>query len=341
MTEDVQAKISEYYSKLYPDREGQRISEVEDITSGWEAQLLTYVVDYQEAGQTVREERVIRLFLGNYATSKAEGEYRVIARLFEAGFPAPELFHLETDASYLGGPFIVMEYVRGRTLSEALHSVPEEEARSLMAEFTRIWVDLHRLDGASLFPGEFLQGDTRDYMDESFARAKARIDETNIGWLQPVIGWLKEHAAGVTPVQLSILHQDYHTENVLQREDGSLVVLDWTAARAGDYRADLAWTMLLMSTYDDPALRDIILESYEEASGVEVKDIEYFEVLAVGRRLIDVSSSFAVGAEQAGLRAGALELMKESSDHLNKVYKLLVEKTGLKLPEFERILDSL
>lgn len=341
MTEDVQAKISEYYSKLYPDREGQRISEVEDITSGWEAQLLTYVVDYQEAGQTVREERVIRLFLGNYATSKAEGEYRVIARLFEAGFPAPELFHLETDASYLGGPFIVMEYVRGRTLSEALHSVPEEEARSLMAEFTRIWVDLHRLDGASLFPGEFLQGDTRDYMDESFARAKARIDETNIGWLQPVIGWLKEHAAGVTSVQLSILHQDYHTENVLQREDGSLVVLDWTAARAGDYRADLAWTMLLMSTYDDPALRDIILESYEEASGVEVKDIEYFEVLAVGRRLIDVSSSFAVGAEQAGLRAGALELMKESSDHLNKVYKLLVEKTGLKLPEFERILDSL
>jgi aminoglycoside phosphotransferase (APT) family kinase protein len=341
LTEDVQAKISEYYSKLYPDREGQRISEVEDITSGWEAQLLTYVVDYQEAGQTVREERVIRLFLGNYATSKAEGEYRVIARLFEAGFPAPELFHLETDASYLGGPFIVMEYVRGRTLSEALHSVPEEEARSLMAEFTRIWVDLHRLDGASLFPGEFLQGDTRDYMDESFARAKARIDETNIGWLQPVIGWLEEHAAGVTPVQLSILHQDYHTENVLQREDGSLVVLDWTAARAGDYRADLAWTMLLMSTYDDPALRDIILESYEEASGVEVKDIEYFEVLAVGRRLIDVSSSFAVGAEQAGLRAGALELMKESSDHLNKVYKLLVEKTGLKLPEFERILDSL
>jgi len=341
LTEDVQAKISEYYSKLYPDREGQRISEVEDITSGWEAQLLTYVVDYQEAGQAVREERVIRLFLGNYATSKAEGEYRVIARLFEAGFPAPELFHLETDASYLGGPFIVMEYVRGRTLSEALHSVPEEEARSLMAEFTRIWVDLHRLDGASLFPGEFLQGDTRDYMDESFARAKARIDETNIGWLQPVIGWLEEHAAGVTPVKLSILHQDYHTENVLQREDGSLVVLDWTAARAGDYRADLAWTMLLMSTYDDPALRDIILESYEEASGVEVKDIEYFEVLAVGRRLIDVSSSFAVGAEQAGLRAGALELMKESSDHLNKVYKLLVEKTGLKLPEFERILDSL
>lgn len=334
-------KIEEHHRRLHPDRGGLMVSELRDITRGWEAELYTYVVEYEEAGRRAREERVIRLFLGNYAARKAEDEYKVITRLFGAGFPAPELFHLETDASYLGGSFIVMEYVRGRTLSEALHSVPEEEAQSLMAEFTRIWVDLHRLDGTSLFPGEFLQGDTRDYLEESFARAKERIEETNIGWLRPVIGWLEEHAAGVTPVKLSILHRDYHTENVLQREDGSLVVLDWTAAMAGDYRSDLAWTMLLMSTYDDPALRDIILESYEEASGAKVKDIEYFEVLAVGRRLIDVSSSFAMGAEQAGLRAGALELMKEASDHLNKVYRLMVEKTGLKLPEFEALLSRL
>ncbi|UCD44663.1 MAG: phosphotransferase family protein [Candidatus Bathyarchaeota archaeon] len=334
-------RIEEYYGRLHPERGGLTVSELRDITRGWEAELYTYVVEYEEAGRRAREERVIRLFLGDHATQKATDEYKVISRLFEAGFPAPELFHLETDASLLGGPFTVMEYVRGRTLSEALHSVPEEEARSLMAGFTRIWVQLHRLDGASLFPGEFLQGDTRDYLEEIFARAKARIEETNISWLRPVIGWLEEHAADVTPVELSILHQDYHTENVLQREDGSLVVLDWTAAMAGDYRADLAWTMLLMSTYDDPALRDIILESYEEASGAEVRGIEYFEVLAMGRRLMDVSSSFAMGAEQVGLRAGALELMKESSDHLHKVYRLLVEKTGLKLPEFEALLSRL
>ncbi len=49
MTEDVQLKISEYYDRLYPNREGQRISDVEDITSGWEARLLTYVVEYEEA----------------------------------------------------------------------------------------------------------------------------------------------------------------------------------------------------------------------------------------------------------------------------------------------------
>jgi len=104
---------------------------------------------------------------------------------------------------------------------------------------------------------------------------------------------------------------------------------------AGDYRADLAWTMLLMSTYDDPAFREIILKSYEEASGREIRDIEFFDVLAIGRRILDVSSSFVVGAEQAGMRAGALKMMRKFSDHLHKVYELLKERTGLRLPEFE------
>jgi len=333
--------LTEYYNRLYPDRVNQAISEVEDMTSGWEAELYSYVVEYEAEGRTLREERVARIYQGNVAAQKAAGEFKVISGLAGAGYPVPEVFHLETDGTILGGPFIIMERVKGRNLSEAYHTVSEEEAGALMAEFARIWVDLHNLDGARLFPEDFPRGDMQDYLDELFVSAKRRIDETGIGWLQPVIDWLEEHRATVTPEKLCIIHQDYHTENVMVRESGSLVVLDWTATKAGDYRADLAWTVLLMSTYDDPALREIILESYEEASGREVRDMEFFDVLAVGRRLIDVSSSFAVGAENVGLRPGALDQMRESKDHLHKVYELLIERTGLRLPEFEELLESL
>ncbi|MCW3978749.1 MAG: phosphotransferase family protein [Candidatus Bathyarchaeota archaeon] len=338
---NIAKSLAEYYNLHYPDRVNQTVSEVEDITSGWEAELYSFVVEHEEGGRTLREERVARVYQGNVATQKAVEEFKVISGLAGAGFPVPEVFHLETDATLLGGPFIIMERVRGRSLSEAYHASDEEEARSLMAEFTRIWVDLHNLDGASLFPEDFPRGDTQDYLDELLVIANRRIEETGIGWLRPVIDWLEERRSGVTPERLSILHQDYHTENVLLRDDGRLVVLDWTAAMAGDYRADLAWTVLLMSTYDDPAFRDMILESYEEASGREIRDIEFFDVLAIGRRILDVSSSFAAGAEQVGLRAGALEMMRESSDHLHKVYELLKERTGLRLPEFEELLDSL
>ena len=338
---NIKEGLAEYYNRCYPERVNQAISEVEDITSGWEAELYSFVVEHEEEGRTLREERVARIYHGNVATQKAVEEFKVISGLSGAGFPIPEVFHLETDASLLCGPFIIMERVRGKSLSEAYHTSDEEEARNLMAEFTRIWVDLHNLDGASLFPEDFPRGDTQDYLDEMLSYAKKRIDERGIGWLQLVLDWLEERRSDVTPERLSILHQDYHTENVMLRDDGSLVVLDWTAAMAGDYRADLAWTVLLMSTYDDPAFREIILKSYEEASDREIRDIEFFDVLAIGRRILDVSSSFAAGAEQAGMRAGALEMMRKSSDHLHKVYELLKERTGLRLPEFEDLLRTL
>ena len=222
---DIKEGLAEYYNRRYPDRVNQAVSEVEDITSGWEAELYSFVVEYEEGGRTFREERVARVYYGNVATQKAVEEFKVISGLAGVGYPVPDVFHLETDATLLGGPFIIMERVRGKSLSEAYHTVSEEEARTLMAEFTRIWVDLHNLDGASLFPEDFPRGDTQDYLDEMLMYAEKRIDETGIGWLRPVIDWLKERRSDVTPERLSLLHQDYHTENVMLRDDGSLVVL--------------------------------------------------------------------------------------------------------------------
>ena len=340
MTKDVQAKISEYYSKLYPDREGQRVSEVEDITSGWEAQLLIYVVEHIEAGQTVREERVIRLFQGHQASQKATGEFGLLSRLYATGFPVPEVFHVESDASALGGPFIVMEMVRGRNLSDVLTKVSKEEAERLMMEFTRIWVDLHGLEGPLIIPG-IPEGDTNRYLDDLLAMANGIIRDLDVGWFKPVIDWLEAHRDDITSEKLSVIHMDYHTQNVMVRDDGRLVVLDWTQATPGDYRADLAWTMLLMSTYGPSEMRDIILERYERVSGKETRDIEFFDVIATARRLLSVATSLSMGAEQLGMRSGAEEMMKGDSGHLHKVYERFKQRTSIKLPEFERILDSL
>jgi len=331
LTEDVQAKISEYYSNLYPDREGQRISEVEDITSGWEARLLTYVVEYVEAGRTVREERVIRLFQGHEAPQKAEGEHGLLSRLHAVGFPVPEVFHVETDASALGGSFIIMEYIRGRNLSEVLIEVSEEEAERLMTEFTRIWVDLHLLEGSLIIPG-FPEGDTDRYLDDTLATADRFIRDLGVSWLQPVIDWIEAHRNEVAPEGLSVIHMDYHTQNVMVRDDGRLVVLDWTQAAPGDYRADLAWTLLLMSTYGPQDVRDAILERYERVSRKETRDIEFFDVIACARRLLSVAASLSVGAEQLGMRSGAEEMMRESAGHFRKVYGLFRERTGIELP---------
>ncbi len=331
--------LTRYYEGLHPERVDQVITGIRDLTNGWEADIYAFTLEFTEGDSRKEEERVARLYHGGGVHNKAMNEFQVMKTLNGAGYPVPEVYHLETEGSALGGPFIIMEWIKGMNLSPALRT-PKYDADALFSEFIRIWVQLHGLDGRSLIP-DFPEGDTDVYLDMMLERGTARIEETGVSWLQPVVEWLRENKAEVTPEGLSILHQDYHTENVMVREDGSLVVLDWTGTMPGDFRSDLAWSMLLMSTYDDPNFRERILHAYEKEIGREITDIEFFDVLAVARRLLDVASTFAVGAEQMGMKAGAIESMRNSKDHYQKTYGLLVERTGIRLPEFEELLDSL
>ena len=41
------------------------------------------------------------------------------------------------------------------------------------------------------------------------------------------------------------------------------------------------------------------------------------------------------------MRPGAVEMMREAAGHIRNVYGLLVELTGLRLPEYEEFLNSL
>lgn len=334
-------KLADYYSQEYLDRENIVISEVKEITMGWETELYSFSVEFEGAGRLVKEARVVRLYSGNMAAEKAVNEFRVMSRLFDAGYPVPEVFHLEKDENTLGKPFIIMERINGHNMTEDLLRGSEEEFKSLMTIFIRLWVDLHNLDVTLLFSGYFDTRGTPGYINRTLARARKNIEEHDIGWLGPVLDWLDEHKTGVSPERLSIIHRDFHPDNVMLREDGTPVVIDWGAVTVGDYRDDLAWTMLLASTYWDPAVGKIILETYKEVSGREIRDIEFFEVMAIFRRLRDVSVSVTGGAGEMGMRPDAVEMMRRDSEHLHRVYDLLTERTGLRILEFEELLDTL
>ena len=317
------------------------VSEVKEITMGWETELHSFDVEFRKAGNLVREERVVRLYPGIPAADKAAKEFKVMSRLSQAGYPVPEVFHLDTDKETLGRPFIIMERVRGHNMTEGFLKSSGEKLDSLVTVFIKLFVDLHNLDGARLFPGDYFVGDTATYVNRVLDSARMSIEGYGIGWLGPVLDWLNEHKTGVSTEGLSIVHKDFHPNNIIIREDGSPVVIDWGAVEAGDYRADIAWTILLMSIYWDPAVGKVILEKYQEISGRVVRDFEFFEVLAIFRRLQDVSVSFTSGAEEMGMRSGAVEKMRQDSEHLQRVYSLLKERTGLRIPEFEELLSTL
>jgi hypothetical protein len=98
--------------------------------------------------------------------------------------------------------------------------------------------------------------------------------------------------------------------------------------------------VLLASAFWDRYFGKALLKGYEAASRREIRDVGFWEVVGIFRRMTDVAVSLTSGAEEKGMRAGAVEQMKDSLEHLHKVHGFLEERTGIRLPEFDELLKG-
>ncbi len=332
--------LKEYYDNASANVENLVISEVKEITRGWETELHSFNVTFKETGHQIIKKRVIRLYPGKWAAEKASREFKVMIYLFNTGYPVPKVFHLKTDENTLGKPFIIMEKIKGHNMIDDLLIGPESKRESLLSQIIRLWVNLHDMK----YPDElnyFGIKDTQGYISRILNLTRKNIENYNIQWMEPVLDWLDKHKATVSSERLSIIHRDFHPENIMIQENGSPVVLDWGAATVGDYRDDLAWTILLGIAYSDPSFRETILGAYQKISKRKVCDIEFFEVMAILRRLQDIVVSFKKGPEEISMRPDATEKIRQDLVQHRRVYDLLRERTDLRILELEQFFDSL
>jgi aminoglycoside phosphotransferase (APT) family kinase protein len=332
--------LTEFYREAHPKWDNSNVAGLTDLTSGWETELYGYTLKYSENGRRVSKRLVARLYPGRNAAGKAEKEFRVMGRLGAAGYPVPEVHEVETDLRALGKPFMIMDWIEGHSMMDDFLGTPMEELGPHLEVFTRLFVELHRVDPALVFPGSSRFEDTSSYLEMALERTANDLYERGPPWLSPVIDWLDEHRRGVSQGRFAVLHGDFHPGNIMASPDGSHCVIDWGASSLGDSREDLMWTVLLASAFWGRPFGETILEAYKGATGEEVRDAVFFEVSAIYRRIQDTSISFMRGAGEAGMRAGAVEQMREGIAHLHSVHGFLEERTDIRLPEFDELLRS-
>ncbi|MFQ5976856.1 MAG: phosphotransferase family protein [Candidatus Heimdallarchaeota archaeon] len=337
--------LESYLMDLFPSHRDLQIIELQKITLGWETEKYSLTMSYDGATGRNQQDLFIRVFVDQNAAEHATREHRVMTKLHELGFPVPKIFCLELDKSPLAGPFMMMEKISGRSLMSFLLEASEEETSTLLSQFCEIWVNLHQLDWNSFAadPSKIILEDPLWYINQSLSEREGHLKRhQEAQMLLPILEWLKARSSEVLCQQLSLIHGDYHPNNVLMRDNGALFVIDWGAAKLDDFRADLGWTVLLTTTYGY-SVRESLLNEYERLSGIQIEQIEYFEVLAILRRLSDLVVSLAPtsGAGTLGMRPEAIQMMKQDAFHYKNVYSLLQKRTGLDLPEIEAILASL
>ncbi|MEX0684220.1 MAG: phosphotransferase [Dehalococcoidia bacterium] len=139
-----------------------------------------------------------------------------------AGLPVPEV---EAAGAWEGRPLLVLSWLPGVNLVEAAAKRPWQIWR-LGARMGALQAKVH-----ALRPPEELEADAPE-------RWLGRI-----GAIHPEVRALVE---GSLSDEMGLMHMDYHPLNLLTDGREITGILDWPTATAGDRRADLAMTTVLL-----------------------------------------------------------------------------------------------
>ncbi len=339
LEQEIKSGLLSFYESKFAAWEYIRVPAVTKISDGWENEVYSFAVEYKKNTEQIHEDLILRVYPGDDARQKSAKEFDGMKKLHKLGFPVPEVFMLEVDNSPFGKPFVIMEKIEGRSMWSVLDESTDERKLELIDLFFRMLVDLHALDWRPFAsdPSIYETGDKYAFIDNLLPMWRKYMEDFQANEYIPILDWLTERSRDVPCDRLSVIHMDYHTNNVLMRDDGTAFVIDWTSIDVADYRLDLAWTIVLAN----PEHRDPILGEYERVSGRKIQEIEYFEVIAGLRRLFSISVSLSDGAARMGMRPEAAEMMKSNVGHIKDVYSLMCDRTGIAIPEVETMISSI
>jgi len=337
---EIQSRLQDYYHQTFPKLNDAQIVGVTPLTEGWESIIYAFkvVTGPQLADQS--QNLILRIYPGTDAHLKSQREFEGMQMLHQLGYPVPKVYHLERENSPFGQPFLLMEKIEGELLWPVLEQSPPERMVDLLSQFCTLFVQLHQLDWQSFRPKAEQADLTAPYIfvDRYLAwlgNAAATFPDLNA--FQPVLNWLEARKQTVPCSRPAPVHWDFHPANVILRPDGTMCVIDWTQIQVSDHRFDLAWTLLLAGTYIGDEIRNLILSEYQRLSGADTQQLAFFDVANAIKRLGSVMISLTAGADQMGMRPEAIENMRRDFPALQRVYDLMVDRTGIRISEVEAL----
>jgi aminoglycoside phosphotransferase (APT) family kinase protein len=264
--------------------------------------------------------------------------------------PVPTVRWMEPTGDVLGTPFFLMDRVEGAVPPDVLpynfgdnwlFDAGAEQQRRLQDNTVAVIAGLHGIaDAAAMFT--FLEADANgdSPLRRNLARTRAWYDfAVADGGPSPLIErgltWLE--ASVPTGTDTVLCWGDARIGNVLYRDFEPVGVLDWEMAAVGPREMDLAWLVFAHRVFESiagslelPGMPDFLREddvrsTYAEATGVEVGDLDWFQLYdAVQWGIVFMRT----GARQ--IRFGEIEKPDdvESLMHHRQLFEQLLDGAG-------------
>jgi aminoglycoside phosphotransferase (APT) family kinase protein len=337
---------------------GSTVSSLSLLASGWETTVFEFTVDRGvprfriPAGTPL----VLRFYDGGMAEDKGTREYRSIRQLSAVGFAVPKPYAFERERAALGAPFLIMERLRGGPLFAA-NSFPSAFKTFSLGfwSFVRTQAKLHRLDPRAVAPEGVPQAFAAEgeqaglpLLDRVLRVVSDRVENGPLPHLREALEWARGRAAAFRSAASSLVHMDYHPQNVLVKGVRVTGVVDWVNADLGDRHLDAATTSVILSTssMEKPRwMRDnaagnslrkvfsmLYFPLYHAMAPVELDRFRYCQGVAALTRLSMLGMMRARGPQSVGFRPEAIEQANPSvlrllSRYLSKKIGFGVEPT--------------
>lgn len=303
-TADLSATLAGWLRRRLP-AEAVTITDLVVPTAGYSNETILGTATWTPAGDPTRHDSrrfVLRIQPSEhqvFVAPDALRQARVIEQL--AGLvPVPGLWLTEADAAVLGAPFYLMDRVDGKVPPDlpswhkrgwAADLAPQMQGR-LYDNALQALVRLHGIDWTRL---AFLEPPgTGSHLE----RYLAQIEDQR-RWCEPVLRYGAEiidaaaaHLRHAPPVVRgeAIVWGDARVGNIIFSEDLSVAaMLDWESATIGPREIDVGWWLMFerflceeqgLARLPGVPGRQATIDRYQELSGYELTDIEWFEILA-------------------------------------------------------------
>lgn len=293
--------MAAWLERHLPAEPGLRITEIKRPKSGFSAKTYLLSLEYSAGGKPQACRLVLRLeqpghdiFLDTSIARQGE----MMRALAVRGLPAPEVIGIETDRAVLGGQFLVTAHVEGQALPQhpsyqiagLLHDLPPAGRHLLWSGAIRNIAKINRLDWREGFTFLNRPSYGPPGLQQYLGWLRAWAEEANNGQPHAVLDYATEYLRNHQPqtVCADVLWGDSNAGNMLFKPDGAVAaVLDFEAAAIGPGEIDLGWwffmdDMLSFGVAKLPGLPDRAeqIAIYEAACGRQVRDLEYYEILA-------------------------------------------------------------
>ena len=241
----------------------------------------------------------------------AADEYKLLHILHSAGLATPVPFYLDQSGEIFPVPYIVIEYIEGKTEFAPAH-LPD-----FILQLATNLIKIHRV-AASNRDVSFLPKQEEFYA-EKLRQRPAIVDESlNEGRIRDILEGVWPLPRRNSPV---LLHGDFWPGNLLWRDGQLAGIIDWEDAAIGDPLADVANSRLeILWAFGLEAMQRFT-QQYQSMTNTEFTYLPYWDLCAAMRRITQIAQWGLDETIERTMRERHRLFVAQASEKLSIIHK--------------------